>query len=147
MSDEDAFQAKIDENPEDGLPRLVFADWLEERGDPRAEGYRAMVAIGWVPYFLSDPNEDGLRDEWSCGNYPSPADRNGDKSTLPQSWWAEVQAMHVESAPYQIMYTYGRDQFASWASRAEMENIVATAFVDLPPPEKSKILNGAAVAE
>ncbi|MEK6236728.1 MAG: TIGR02996 domain-containing protein [Planctomycetales bacterium] len=37
---EKAFLAEIVENPEDDDPRLVYADWLEERGEPRAEFIR-----------------------------------------------------------------------------------------------------------
>ena len=29
--------AEIISNPEDVAPRLVYADWLEEQGDPRSE--------------------------------------------------------------------------------------------------------------
>ncbi len=38
--EEAAFWAKIAENPADDLPRLVFADWLDERDDPRAAWMR-----------------------------------------------------------------------------------------------------------
>ena len=38
--DEDAFLRDIRADPDDPGPRLVFADWLEERGDPRAEFIR-----------------------------------------------------------------------------------------------------------
>jgi len=34
------FLAEIAANPDDWTPRLVLADWLEERGDPRAEMIR-----------------------------------------------------------------------------------------------------------
>jgi len=33
MSDEDAFLARIAATPADDVARLVYADWLEERGD------------------------------------------------------------------------------------------------------------------
>ena len=46
VTTEDDFQRALDANLDDWQTRLVFADWLEERGDPRAEGYRALVAIG-----------------------------------------------------------------------------------------------------
>ena len=36
MSDEDAFLRAILAKPEDAFRRLIYADWLEERGDPRA---------------------------------------------------------------------------------------------------------------
>jgi eukaryotic-like serine/threonine-protein kinase len=40
VSDEEAFLRAIHEAPEDPAPRLVYADWLDERGDPRAEYLR-----------------------------------------------------------------------------------------------------------
>jgi uncharacterized protein (TIGR02996 family) len=45
MSDEDAFIRSIGECADDSAPRLVFADWLEERGDPRGEYLRLAVQI------------------------------------------------------------------------------------------------------
>ena len=36
MSDEDAFLRAILDNPADDAPRLVYADWLDERGDPES---------------------------------------------------------------------------------------------------------------
>ena len=39
-SSEEAFLSAIAETPEDLTPRLVYADWLEEQGDPRADYLR-----------------------------------------------------------------------------------------------------------
>jgi uncharacterized protein (TIGR02996 family) len=45
MSDRDPFIAAIAAAPDDDLPRLVFADWLDENGDPdRAEFIRLQIA-------------------------------------------------------------------------------------------------------
>jgi uncharacterized protein (TIGR02996 family) len=44
MSDEAAFLAAIIANPDDDTPRLVYADWLDENGDPdRAEFIRLQI--------------------------------------------------------------------------------------------------------
>jgi uncharacterized protein (TIGR02996 family) len=43
MSDEDAFLAAIAATPADDTPRLVYADWLDDRNDPRAEYLRLEV--------------------------------------------------------------------------------------------------------
>jgi uncharacterized protein (TIGR02996 family) len=40
MKDEAAFLKALRENPADDTTRLVYADWLDERGDPRAEFIR-----------------------------------------------------------------------------------------------------------
>lgn len=45
MSDEPAFLQAILENPDDDHLRLVYADWLEERGEPRAEFIRVQLAL------------------------------------------------------------------------------------------------------
>ena len=39
---EDAFIRAIQENPNDGIALLVYADWLDERGDPRGEFLRLL---------------------------------------------------------------------------------------------------------
>src|SRR5690242_1443256 len=43
--DEEAFLRAICENPDDDLPRLVYADWLDERGDPRGEFIRVQIGL------------------------------------------------------------------------------------------------------
>jgi len=48
MSDEAAFLAAIEAAPADALPRLVYADWLEERGDSRAEFLRLQQQLADV---------------------------------------------------------------------------------------------------
>jgi uncharacterized protein (TIGR02996 family) len=45
MSDESAFLRAIADNPGDESCRLVFADWLEERGDWRSEFLRLDCAL------------------------------------------------------------------------------------------------------
>ena len=40
----DPFVAAICADPDDDLPRLVYADWLDERGDPRGELVRLIAA-------------------------------------------------------------------------------------------------------
>ena len=46
MSDREAFVAAVAAAPEDDLPRLVFADWLDENGDPeRAEFVRVQCEL------------------------------------------------------------------------------------------------------
>ncbi|MGE3819767.1 MAG: TIGR02996 domain-containing protein [Isosphaeraceae bacterium] len=43
MRNEADFLAALQDDPDDDGLRLVFADWLEERGDPRFEYVRVMV--------------------------------------------------------------------------------------------------------
>lgn len=45
MSEEDAFIQEIRANPHEEMPRLIFADFLEEAGDPRGEFIRVQCEL------------------------------------------------------------------------------------------------------
>ena len=46
MNDRHAFLRAIKDNPDDDTPRLVYADWLEEHGEPeRAELIRVQIEL------------------------------------------------------------------------------------------------------
>jgi uncharacterized protein (TIGR02996 family) len=49
MNQEDAFLQAILEEPDDDAVRLIFADWLEERGDSRGEFIRVQCALAGMP--------------------------------------------------------------------------------------------------
>src|SRR4051812_28022803 len=50
MNHEDAFWQAIRAAPDDDDLRLIFADWLEDRGDPRGPFLRAQVQLAaWPP--------------------------------------------------------------------------------------------------
>jgi uncharacterized protein (TIGR02996 family) len=49
MSRDDAFLQAIREDPDDDVPRLIYADWLEEQGDPRGEFIRVDCALEHLP--------------------------------------------------------------------------------------------------
>jgi uncharacterized protein (TIGR02996 family) len=51
----EAFLQAILAEPDNDLPRLIYADWLEERGDPRGEFIRVQVEIARV-----QPGDDRL---------------------------------------------------------------------------------------
>jgi uncharacterized protein (TIGR02996 family) len=46
VSDDDTFLRAIAERPADDAPRLVYADWLDERGDPRSRFLRVQWELG-----------------------------------------------------------------------------------------------------
>ncbi len=53
MSEDEAFLSAIVANPDDSTTKLVYADWLDERDDPRAEIVRLKVQVaalqgGWA---------------------------------------------------------------------------------------------------
>ena len=59
MIDEQAFVQAILANPTDDGPRLVYADWLEERGDLRGEFLRTLTALLRMP--RKDKRQAGFR--------------------------------------------------------------------------------------
>jgi uncharacterized protein (TIGR02996 family) len=62
MTDESAFIAAVRDSPEDDGPRLVYADWLDEQGDPelaaRAEFIRVQCGLAHLP--AGHPEKPGL---------------------------------------------------------------------------------------
>ncbi len=56
--DDGAFLRAIIDNPDDDLPRLVYADYLDERGDPRGEFIRVQVERATLP--ADDDRQVGL---------------------------------------------------------------------------------------
>src|SRR5262245_56818171 len=46
-------------HPEDDGPRLVYADWLDERGDPRGEFIRVQCELARLPH--GGPDRERLR--------------------------------------------------------------------------------------
>ena len=68
MSIESSLLAAIAVSPDDSLPRLVYADWLDEQGDPRAELVRVAEEMRRHPVWADEfqrlkPTRDRLR-EW-----------------------------------------------------------------------------------
>src|SRR5437764_15277308 len=60
MDDADAFLDLIRLHPDDDGPRLVYADWLDDHGDPaRAEFVRVQCALARLP--PRDPRHAELR--------------------------------------------------------------------------------------
>jgi len=63
MTEGDALYRAILEAPDDDAPRLVWADWLEENGDPdRAEFVR--LQCEWANLVRGDPRYMELLDAW-----------------------------------------------------------------------------------
>jgi uncharacterized protein (TIGR02996 family) len=59
MSDGNALLRAILDNPDDDAPRLIYADWLEEHGDPdRATFIRAQIELACLP--PDHPDRDRL---------------------------------------------------------------------------------------
>lgn len=65
---EAGFHAALDAQIGDDTTRLVFADWLEERGDPRALGYRLLAKFQMRPHCSKTWNGAEAWGAWSWGS-------------------------------------------------------------------------------
>jgi uncharacterized protein (TIGR02996 family) len=63
MSEEEAFLQAIRGEPDEPAHRLVYADWLEERGDPRAEYLRLGAQVAQAQARMRQL-EEGFSPEW-----------------------------------------------------------------------------------
>lgn len=87
---EEAFWAAIEHAPEDALPKLVFADWLEEQGDLRGQCLRWLVQCDKHPAF--DDLDTKTWDWWSrCPTDPTYyQDVSPEQYTLPPNLFTRV---------------------------------------------------------
>ncbi|TSC64451.1 MAG: leucine-rich repeat-containing protein typical subtype [Parcubacteria group bacterium Gr01-1014_106] len=67
--DRKAFLATIKEQPDGDGPRLVYADWLEEQGNPRAEFIRVQCALARYRPLDEVPSHLTERDLWLVNRY------------------------------------------------------------------------------
>lgn len=114
MTTEEDFQAALDAHPEDWQTRLVFADWLEEQGDPRAEGYRALGVNGMHPMLLS-----------SLWGYLRGSLRRPGAQWVPYDW-------------HECWRAPGGGEF--FPSRRAAEDAAALAFAKLPTARRNELL-------
>jgi uncharacterized protein (TIGR02996 family) len=127
VNDEESFQVTLDADPYDQTARAAFADWLEDRGDPRAAAVRELWRMGWAP-FQNGP------DSWTCGNYNSPERLEGPKDTskLPKQWWEHVKKRCAEGDGYfnlaMIVFVC---QWAHWKTRRTCESAVISAYLTM----------------
>jgi uncharacterized protein (TIGR02996 family) len=87
MTDQDFIDAILAE-PDDDAPRLIYADWLEERGDPRAEFIRVQVELA----AMAQPIE-----RKSLYGNPAPEPRNRKDAARLRTLWvrqAELLTRH-----------------------------------------------------
>lgn len=70
-----AFENAIDENPLDATNHLVYADWLDEHGEPDEAAFRRAMgdwiyAGGRHSYHGPDPDPYHDRNRWYANNLP-----------------------------------------------------------------------------
>lgn len=128
MITEDDFQRVLDENPGDHNTRLVFADWLEERDDVRAPGYRAMGQLRLFP--ASRPiydTKDGKYTHEYLWSWHELVTGRPFAAGLKSIWFSKINAT-ADQAKWK-----GR-----WSTRREAEDAAALAFSRIPLDQRHR---------
>ncbi|MEO2089120.1 MAG: TIGR02996 domain-containing protein [Gemmataceae bacterium] len=92
MSDEAAFLSGIRAEPQDDLRRLVYADWLDERGDDES---RAKAEYLRLEIHISGLTDDHPERDGHVLSLRKLAER------LPSRWKAAVSKLPIENCPGQ----------------------------------------------
>jgi uncharacterized protein (TIGR02996 family) len=131
VTSEDDFHRMLDEKPDDWQTRLIFADWLQDCGDPRAEGYRAIAAQRRHP--LQGHNRNTPTWWWHCpppGSAPTATHNN-----LPADWFARLPP-----GPGTDLYWPSFNIGNGVKTRRECEDALALAFASLPAARRAELL-------
>jgi uncharacterized protein (TIGR02996 family) len=123
MTTEDDFQAALDANPTDWQTRLVFADWLDEQGDPRGPGYRALGMMRNVPDHFPDSGP-----AWTWWKGALGLCR---RDYLSADWWELLAGGEKDS-----------EMTREYLTRRAAEDAAARAFAKLSPARRSRLLAG-----
>jgi uncharacterized protein (TIGR02996 family) len=129
VTTEDDFQRAIDARLDDFQTRLVFADWLDERGDPRADGYRALGLLRLCPFVDTTFFWWTSFDAQCCPR----SGLRGNGCSLPDDWFelVEIDPRNENFKPYGLS--------GVTTTRREAEDAAALAFSLLPPERRAEL--------
>ena len=131
MTTEDDFQRVLDAQPDDWQTRLVFADWLQERGDPRATGYRAIAVQERCPFKRRHLDRDAC---WWCSS--TAAAHDDARNAIPHDWFALLPRGEGSNLFWPLHTPTGGIR-----SRRECEDALALAFSRLPTDRQGALLD------
>lgn len=132
--DEEGFNRALDANPNDHHTRMVFADWLQDRNDPRAEGYRALGQLRKTAFRYRDNDGGTPRDTWLWGHDGRLSKEDTHRANyLTPDWLAKIPVDITNNTPLD-------EHWREHATRREADDKAATAFGQLPEERKAKIL-------
>ena len=144
MTTEGDFRRAIDADPVDWQTRLVFADWLDERADPRAVGYRALGLLRRNPALFSTtpPRWVWLNTRWGA-SYRDRVDRS--RALLPDDWYANIPRAGSATDPCakeRFVLSEALDDaaraFAGLSAERRAEILAAPPVLDAPAPKKTR---------
>lgn len=134
MTTEDDFQRAIDATPNDRMLRLVFADWLQERGDPRSDGYRALGTLTVWPMAFAVGAAQGFLWFASASEYPRAS------NALPEPWFLAASGQVTAEYPNDMWPRHSQENHCRYRSRRRLENAVAVAWLAVAEADRKKIL-------
>ena len=131
MSTEEAFQAALDAEPDNHTLREIFADFLDDMNDQRADGMRALG----VNQLKSVELTGQMRGKFVFGR--------SDNDRHEESWVKQYGSCLIH--PQWLSMIEGRIyQDVKWwryfHSRREAEDTAALAFARLPPERRAELL-------
>ncbi len=127
MTTEDDFNAMLDADPTDWQTRLVFAGWLEEDGDERAEGYQVLAMMRLYPH----PKGEGSKCPWFTNIQVDHLAQH----YIPGDWFdlTEMPGKGILHLPDHDL----RDD----ATRREVEDSATRGFARLPASRRAELLS------
>lgn len=137
MTTEDDFQKALDADPNDHQTRLVFADWLQERGDERAEGYRMLGYARMVPFGPKRPTQIG---DTHWGWLETVTGRSHG-CTVKSYWHTHLSTVWVSAPPGWHKSWSGRR--VAYPTRAEAEDDAARAWLKVDAKKRERDLREA----
>ena len=135
MTTEDDFQRALAAHPADWQTRLVFADWLQERGDPRADGMRALGVLRRWPFEYWKQEGYGDEEMWGFHNGTGSSTPKGKLSAL-------VPACHALPQDWMCLLTT-ETWTPQYRSVREAQDAAALAFDKLPAERRAELLTPA----
>lgn len=130
VTTEDDFQRLIDRKSDDWHTRLVLADWLEDRGDPRSGGYRAIAIQKRRP--LQGRHRDIDTWWWHRSGSTKIEDFH---NHIPQDWFSLLPAGEGSESFWPVFSPKGGIK-----SRRECEDALALAFSLLSPERQAELM-------
>jgi len=129
VTSENDLQAGLDLRPDDHHLRRVLGDYLEEQGDERATGYRALGVNRKQPQPYDDENNG--TDAQSVDHW---------------SWWDDLGG--IDTSTHDLFRDWfrllkrgtGESYYRNYATRRQAEDDAARAFLTLPVERQAELL-------
>ena len=138
MTTEDDFHAMLAAHPNDHATRLILADFLDDRGDPRGPGYRALALLRRVPVRRDTPGRF-LNPGYCTGDaagvvYGDEALVEAALAILPDDWLALTKARLNGADPLD------EELWACADTPRAAEDAAARAFAELAADRRLALL-------